>query len=162
MYQPNNSYNNTYVSEFEEKVVQINRIAKKTKGGTQMRFSALMVIGDRKSRVGVGLAKARDVRSAVQKAATLAKRNMITVPMKGTSVPFEIYHKYGAAKILIKPAPAGSGIIAGGPMRVVFECAGIRDVVAKILGTKNKIANVYATIEALDNLARLADKKAQK
>ncbi len=145
--------NNNYVQperEFSETVVQINRVSKKTKGGNQMRFASLVVVGDRKGKVGVGLAKAKDVRSAIQKAVAAAKRRMIQVPIKGTTIPHEINIKYGAAKILLKPAPAGSGIIAGGPIRVVMEAAGVHDVSGKILGTKNKITNVYATMKAIE------------
>lgn len=145
--------------EFSETVVQINRVSKKTKGGNQMRFSALVVVGDKKGKVGVGISKGKDVRSAINKAMTYARARMITVPMKGTTIPFDVKQKYGAAYVLLKPAPAGSGIIAGGPMRVVFDAAGIRDVVGKILGTKNKISNVYATIEALVTLNRLMEHK---
>ncbi len=145
-----------------ETVVQINRISKKTKGGNQMRFSALVVVGDRNGHVGAGLAKARDVRGAIQKAIGVANRSMVEVPLRGTTVPFEINYKYNAAKILLKPAPAGSGIIAGGPMRVVLEAAGIRDAVGKILGTNNKISNVYATLGALENLTKLKNKKENK
>jgi len=149
-------------SEYDETVVRINRVSKKTKGGNQMRFTALVVVGDKKGKVGASLAKAPDVRSAIQKAIKSAKRNLITVPMRGTTVPFEIYQKYGAAKILIKPAPSGSGIIAGGPIRVVLEAAGIKDAVAKILGTNNKTTNVYATIKALENLNKLTERKKRK
>lgn len=145
--------------EFHETVVQINRVSKKTKGGNQMRFSALVVVGDKKGKVGAGLSKAPDVRSAIQKAIASAKRRMIVAPIKGTTVPYDIIHKFGAARVMIKPAPPGSGIIAGGPMRVVFDAAGIRDVVGKIMGSKNKISNVYATVEALMTLAKIAERK---
>lgn len=145
--------------DFTESVVQINRISKKTKGGNQMRFSALVVVGDRNGRVGVGLSKARDVRGAIQKAVNFANRHMIEVPLSGTTIPYEVSQKYSAARILLKPAPAGSGIIAGGPMRVVLEAAGVRDVVGKILGTKNKISNVYATVAALETLAKLGARR---
>src|SRR3989304_2499889 len=113
--------------EFEETVVQINRISKKTKGGNQIRFSALVVVGDRKGKVGAGLSKAADVRSAIGKAVAAAKRKMLTVPLRGTTVPYSVNEKFSAARVLIKPAPPGSGIIAGGPMRVVMEAAGIKD-----------------------------------
>src|SRR3989344_4626069 len=129
--------------EFQETVVQINRVSKKTKGGNQMRFSALVVVGDRKGKVGVGLSKAKDVRNAIRKSIEAAKRKMIVVPIVGTTIPYSVNEKFSAAKILLKPAPPGSGIIAGGPMRVVLEAAGIRDAVGKILGTKNKISNIY-------------------
>lgn len=145
--------------EFEETVVQINRVSKKTKGGNQMRFSALTVVGDRKGRVGVGLAKAGDVRSAIRKSIEAAKRKLVNVPLVGTTIPYSISEKYSAAKVLLKPAPPGSGIIAGGPMRVVLEAAGIRDAVGKILGTKNKISNVYATLKALESISILVEMK---
>lgn len=141
--------------EFEETVVQINRISKKTKGGNQIRFSALLVVGDKKGKVGVGMAKAKDVRNAIRKSVEAAKRNLIAVPLKGTTVPISILEKYSAAKVMLKPAPPGSGIIAGGPMRVVLEAAGIRDASGKILGTKNKISNVYATLKALESISRM-------
>jgi len=143
--------------EFEETVVQINRISKKTKGGNQIRFSALVVVGDRKGKVGVGLAKATDVRNAIRKSIEAAKRKMIVVPLAGTTVPYSVNEKFSAAKILLKPAPPGSGIIAGGPMRVVLEAAGIRDAVGKILGTKNKISNVYATLKALETISGIVE-----
>lgn len=145
--------------EFEETVVQINRISKKTKGGNQIRFSALVVVGDRKGKVGVAISKATDVRSAIQKAVSNAKRKMIPVPIKGTTIPYDIEKKLGAARIILKPAPVGSGIIAGGPVRVVLEAAGIRDAVGKRLGTTNKISNVYATIEALRDLSKIEERR---
>lgn len=148
-------------NDFDEKVVQVNRISKKTKGGNQMRFSVLVVVGDKNGRVGVGLSKAKDVRSAVRKAGSYARARMIDAPLKGTTIPFQVSHKFGAARILLKPAPEGSGIIAGGPMRIVLEAAGIRDCVGKILGTKNKISNVYATIEALEKLSKIAERRAR-
>lgn len=157
-----NRRNNNYdqgPKEFEETVVQINRISKKTKGGNQIRFSALLVVGDRKGRVGVGLAKATDVRNAIRKSIDAAKRNLIMVPLVGTTIPYSVNQKFSAAKILLKPAPPGSGIIAGGPMRVVLEAAGIRDAVGRILGTKNKVSNVYATLKALETISEIAEVK---
>ena len=148
--------------EFTETVVQINRISKKTKGGNQIRFSALVVVGDKKGKVGVGLSKAGDVRSAIAKAISAAKRRMIVVPLKGTTVPYSVVEKFSAAKILIKPAPPGSGIIAGGPVRMVLDAAGIRDASAKILGTKNKISNVYATLKALESISEISERKQGK
>jgi small subunit ribosomal protein S5 len=135
--------------EFEEKVVQINRVSKKTKGGNRISFSALIVVGDRKGRVGVGLGKAADVSSAVQKATTYAQKHLLTVPIRAATIPHEVRVKLGAAKILLKPAPPGTGVIAGGAVRAVVEAAGIRDIVTKILGTSNKASNVYATFAAL-------------
>lgn len=145
--------------EFEETVVQINRISKKTKGGNQIRFSALVVVGDKKGKVGVGLSKAPDVRSAIKKAIEAAKKRMIKVTLRGTTIPYSVREKFSAAKILLRPAPPGSGIIAGGAIRVVLEAAGIMDASGKILGTKNKISNVYATLEALKTVSEMATRK---
>ena len=139
-------------SEFEEKVVQVNRVSKKTKGGNKIGFSVLVVVGDKKGRVGVGLGGAPDVSAAVKKAVIYARKHLITVPMKKTTIPHVVFVKLGAARIMLKPAPAGTGVIAGGPVRAVVETAGIRDIVSKVLGTSNKASNVYATIEALKQL----------
>ena len=151
-------------SEFYEKVVQVNRVSKKTKGGDKRSLSVLVVVGDRKGKVGVGLGKAADVQSAVRKATTYAKKHMIYVPLKdGRTILHEIHVKLGAALLILKPAPKGTGVIAGGPVRVVVEAAGIHDVVSKILGTNNKASNVYAALHALKELTTskyaLADKK---
>ena len=152
-------YYNPEVKEFEETVVQINRISKKTKGGNQIRFSALVVVGDKKGKVGVGLSKAGDVRSAIKKAVAAAKRRKGVIPLSGTTVPYSVREKFSAAKVLIRPAPPGSGIIAGGPIRVVMEAAGIRDASGKILGTKNKISNVYATLKALETISEISKRR---
>ncbi len=114
-----------------------------------MSFSVLAVVGDRKGRVGVGLGGAPDVTSAVRKAVSYARKHFYLVPMKGKTIPHEVRVKLGAAQILLKPAPPGTGVIAGGAVRAVMEAAGIRDIVSKILGSKNQASNVYATIEAL-------------
>lgn len=135
--------------EFEEKIIQINRVSKKTSGGNQFGFSILMVVGDKKGRVGVGLGKAPDVLAGIKKSIRKAKKNLFRVAMKGTTIPHDIQVKFGAAKILLKPAPPGSGIIAGGAVRAVMVAAGINDVSSKVLGTRNKASNVYATIKAL-------------
>ena len=144
--------NNREEKEFEEKVVQVNRISKKTKGGNKIRFSVLMVVGDKNGRVGVGLGKASEVVAAIKKGSRYAKRHLVSIPLKETTIPHEILVKKGAAKVFLKPAPKGTGVIAGGAIRAVVETAGIKDIVAKILGTKNKISNVYATMEALGRL----------
>jgi len=140
--------------EFEEKVVQVKRVSKKTKGGNRIGFSVIVVVGNRKGRVGVGLGKARDVASSIRKGVSLAKKNLIDVPMVNGTIPHDIYIKRGAAKIILKPAPEGSGVIAGGPVRVVVEAAGIRNISAKILGTNNPASNIYATLEALKKLVK--------
>lgn len=137
---------------FEEKVIQINRISKKTKGGNKVRFSALTVVGDKRGRVGIGLGKSQDVASAIAKAINFAKKRLIDVPLKNGTIPHEIRIKKGAAQIILRPAPAGSGIIAGGAVRSIVEAAGIRNISSKILGTSNKASNIYATFEALSNL----------
>lgn len=150
------------VPEFEEKVIQVNRVSKKTKGGNRISFSVLTVVGDKKGQVGVGLGKAPDVISAIRKGMARAKKNLVNVPMKGMTITHEVRIKRGAAKILLKPAPPGTGIIAGGPVRAVVEAAGIQDIVAKILGTTNKASNVYATIEALKRLKPLPSEHIKK
>ena len=160
-YNQRRSYEPNQIKEFEETVVQINRISKKTKGGNQIRFSALVVVGDRKGKVGVGLSKATDVRNAIRKAMSKAKRSMVQITLAGTTIPCSVREKFSAAKVLIKPAPVGSGIIAGGAMRIVMQAAGIKDVVGKILGTNNKISNIYATMKALQSISELARRKAK-
>jgi len=138
--------------EFEEKVILVRRVSKKTKGGNRRGFSILTVVGDKKGRVGVGLGKAPDVRSAIQKAMDYAKKHLIRITIKRGTIPYKIKVKYGAAKILLKPAAPGMGVIAGGAVRSVVEAAGIENIVGKILGTRNKLTNVYATMKALKKL----------
>ena len=142
-------------SEFFERVVQVNRVSKKTKGGDKRSLSVLVVVGDKKGKVGVGLGKAAEVQSAVRKATTYAKKHLIEVSLKGRTIPHEILVKNGAARVLLKPAPIGTGVIAGGAVRVVVEAAGIHDIVSKTLGTKNKASNVYATLQALSKLRKI-------
>src|SRR3970040_265323 len=115
--------------EFSETVIEIKRISKKTKGGNTIRFSALVVVGDKKGRVGLGLAKAGDVSGAIQKSIAAAKRKMFRAPLRGTTLPYSVNEKFSAARVLIKPAPKGSGIIAGGAIRVVLEALGVTDAV---------------------------------
>lgn len=146
-------------SEFFERVVQVNRVSKKTKGGDKRSLSVLVVVGDKKGKVGVGLGKASDVQSAVRKATTYAKKHLIEISLKDRTIPHPILIKYGAAKVLLKPAPEGTGVIAGGAVRVVVEAAGIHDIVSKILGTKNQASNVYATMQALAKLRRIEEVK---
>lgn len=148
--------------EYEETVVDIRRVSKKTKGGNTMRFSALVVVGDKKGKVGVAVEKAPDVRSAIQKAMAAAKRKMIKVPLSGNTIPCSVEEKFSAARVILKPAPPGSGIIAGGAMRVVLESAGVKDASGKILGTRNKISNVYATMEALKSIKKIDNRRKEK
>ena len=139
--------------EFEEKIVQVNRVSKKTKGGNKIGFSALVVVGDKKGKVGVGLGKAADVSSAIKKGVTFAKKHTIEIPIVNRTIPFGINVKLGAAKIMLRPAPIGSGVIAGGAVRSVVASCGIENISSKVLGTKNQASNVYATIEALRRMA---------
>lgn len=144
-------------SEFQEKIIQVNRVSKKTKGGNKVGFSVLVVVGDKKGQVGVGLGKSPEVQSSIKKAVAYAKKHLITVPMKGTTIPHPIDIKLGAAKIMLKPASAGTGVIAGGAVRAVTEAAGIHDILSKVLGTSNKASNVYATLEAFRRLRPVAE-----
>src|ERR1700716_2469926 len=139
-------------SDVTERVVSLNRVAKGEKAGRRFSFSALIVVGDMNGRVGAGLGKAREVPEAIRKGVEIAKRNMISVPMVGTSIPHEIRFKWGAAKILLKPASPGTGVISGGAMRAVIELSGIKDILTKSVGTNNPINTVRATISALQAL----------
>ncbi len=158
----NQSQMNAGQSEFEEQVVQINRVSKKTKGGNKVGFSALTVVGDNNGRVGVALGKAPDVSSAIRKGINQAKKHMITVPLVDGTIPFRIDIKVGAARLMLKPAPPGSGIIAGGAIRSVVSAAGIKNISSKMLGTENKISNIYATLEALRKVSEMADRKKER
>ena len=138
--------------EFEERVVHISRNSKVVKGGRRFSFGALVVVGDRKGRVGYGLGKAAEVAEAIRKAGEVAKRNLCTVTMRGTTLPHDAIGKYSGAQVLIRPASEGTGIIAGGPCRAVLELAGVRDVLAKSLGSNNHLNVTKATLEALGQL----------
>lgn len=142
------------VSEFSEKVIQIKRVSKKTKGGNQIHFTALVISGDKKSRVGIGLGKAKSVADAVKKGTKKAQACMITVPIVNGTISGSTKLKFKSAVILLRPGKTGSGIIAGGPVRAVVELAGIKDIVSKIIGSKNKSLNVWATYKALINFAK--------
>ena len=144
-------------SDIQERVVSLNRVAKVVKGGRKFSFSALIVVGDGSGRVGAGLGKAREVPEAIRKGVEIAKRNMITVPMVGTTIPHEMRYKWGAARILLKPAAPGTGVISGGAMRAVVELAGIKDILTKSTGTNNPINTVRATLEALQAMRTAQD-----
>jgi len=137
---------------FDERVMHIDRVARVVKGGRRFRFRALVVVGDRKHRVGIGIAKGADVTAAVTKATDVAKKNMITVPLYKGTLPHEVQAKVGGANILVKPASAGTGLIAGGVVRTILEVAGISDALSKSLGSTNKANTAYATLAALDSV----------
>lgn len=149
--------------EFDQRILDLARVTRVTKGGKRMRFRACVIIGDRKGRVGYGVAKGADVAASVNKAVTQAKKRLISVPIMNDTIPHAAYQKFSAAAILLKPAPKGTGIKAGGAVRVVLELAGIPNAVAKILGSNNKINNAKATMKALQQLMRtpLKTKKAE-
>ena len=146
-------------SGFEETVVRVNRVAKVVKGGKRFSFSALVVVGDRKGKVGYATGKAGEVPEAIRKAVERAKKNLITVPMVEQTIPHEVTYQIGAARVMLKPAAPGTGVIAGGSMRAVLEVAGIHDILTKCLGTTNPINVVMATVDALRSL-KTAEKTA--
>jgi small subunit ribosomal protein S5 len=135
-----------------DKLININRVAKVVKGGKRLSFSALVVTGDGQGHAGIGIGKANEVPAAINKAGAAAKKNLITVPLAGTTIPYETRIKFGAAEILLKPAAPGTGVIAGGSIRAVLEAAGVKDILTKSLGSSNKINMAKATLLALSRL----------
>lgn len=140
------------VKEFEEVVINIDRVARVVKGGRRFRFKALVVVGDGKKRVGVGVSKGADVQAAVTKATAVAKKNLIELSIFNATIPHDVYAKVGGAKVLLKPAAPGTGIIAGGTVRAILNVTGIHNVLSKSLGSSNKVNAAYATLQALTQL----------
>lgn len=147
--------NNTEEKKFEEKVLLIKRVSKKIPGGNYVTFSALVAVGDRKGRVGVGLGRALEVPPAIQKAISYAKKHMIIVPMKNKTIPHEVRLKYKAAKILLKPAPEGTGLKVGSVTRVLLDLAGVENASGKIIRSRNQVVNTYAVMKALQMFKKI-------
>lgn len=147
----------TEQKQWDEQVISIDRVARVVKGGRRFRFRALVAIGDKKQQVGIGIAKGSDVQSAITKAVAVAKKNLIIIPIDKGTIPHEIITKQGGAKVLLKPAAPGTGVIAGGTIRTILDVTGIENILSKSLGSNSKINNAYATIKALSSLVPKSD-----
>ncbi len=154
--------NQTKTEKLEEKVLLIRRVSKKTTGGNYVSFSALVVVGDKKGRVGIGIGRGLEVPPAIQKAITHAKKHMITVPIYKSSIPHDVSIKYKSARLMLRPAPEGSGLKIGSVARAIFDLAGIYNASGKIIGSRNQIINTYAVIEALKKLKKRKEKVTEK
>lgn len=148
--------------KIEEKIVQIDRISRVVKGGRRMRFRAVVVVGDKSGKVGIGVAKGTEVPIAISKATLKAKKSMISILTYKTTIPHEVSYGFAGAKVFLKPANEGTGIVAGGAIRAVVEVAGIKDILSKMLGSGNKVNNVYATFLALKSLQPIKERKLKK
>ncbi len=138
--------------EFTEKLIKLNRVAKVVKGGRRFSFSALVVVGDQKGRIGLGFGKANDVTEAIRKSIEKAKKNMITIPLKNGTLPHEVIGRFKSAEVLMKPAAPGTGVIAGGPVRAIMDASGVTDILSKSLGSKNTINIVKAVFAGFDEI----------
>ncbi len=148
--------------DFEQRILDLARVTRVMAGGKRMRFRACVIVGDKKGKVGIGMGKGIDVAIAMTKAGNVARKNIVEVPMVNETIPHEVFYKFGAGKVLLKPSRRGKGVIAGGVVRVILELAGIRNVTSKILGTNNKVTNAKCTIEALRSLKKVERQKREE